>query len=120
MEKEWLKIPERFPNTTLHEYVVMPNHFHAIIEFLNNQVDDEGQSQERSPTLGDVIGAFKSIVGGEYIRGVKTMDWEPFHQRLLQRNFWEHIIRNMNSFSKIANYIINNPANWKDDKFYMP
>jgi putative transposase len=32
VETEWLKLPERFPNTALHEYVVMPNHFHAILE----------------------------------------------------------------------------------------
>ena len=30
IEKEWLKIPKRFPNMILQEYVVMPNHFHAI------------------------------------------------------------------------------------------
>ncbi|MFK7776219.1 MAG: transposase [Saprospiraceae bacterium] len=119
MEKEWLKIPERFPNTTLQEYVVMPNHFHAIIEFLNNQIDDEGQPRRIASTLGDVIGAYKSIVGGEYIRGVKTMDWKPFNKRLLQRNYWEHIIRNTNSFLNISNYIKNNPANWEKDKFYM-
>ena len=27
-------LPERFPNTALHEYVVMPNHFHAILEII--------------------------------------------------------------------------------------
>ena len=28
----WLKIPEHFPDAVLHEYVVMPNHVHGIIE----------------------------------------------------------------------------------------
>ena len=31
-EQCWLSIPEHFPNTILHEYVVMPNHIHGIIE----------------------------------------------------------------------------------------
>jgi REP element-mobilizing transposase RayT len=33
VENEWLKLPQRFANIELHEYVVMPNHFHAIMKF---------------------------------------------------------------------------------------
>lgn len=32
IQNEWLAIPERFPQTQLHEFIVMPNHFHAILE----------------------------------------------------------------------------------------
>ena len=28
----WLEIPEHFPNVILHEFIVMPNHVHGIIE----------------------------------------------------------------------------------------
>ncbi|WP_028298195.1 transposase [Olivibacter sitiensis] len=28
----WAEIPEHFPNVVLHEYVIMPNHLHGIIE----------------------------------------------------------------------------------------
>jgi len=31
---EWLKLPARFPDIHLHEFVIMPNHFHAIIELV--------------------------------------------------------------------------------------
>ena len=31
VEECWFNIPKHFPNTVLHEFVVMPNHFHAII-----------------------------------------------------------------------------------------
>ena len=34
-----------------------------------------------------------------------------------QERFHEHIIRNKESYQKIKTYIINNPANWEDDKF---
>ena len=34
VESEWLKLPERFKNVQLHEYIVMPNHFHAILEIV--------------------------------------------------------------------------------------
>ena len=34
VEKQWLKLPERFKNIKLHEYTVMPNHFHTILEIV--------------------------------------------------------------------------------------
>lgn len=32
IELEWLKLKSRFPNIELHEFVVMPDHFHGIVE----------------------------------------------------------------------------------------
>ena len=32
-----------------------------------------------------------------------------------QRNYWEHIIRNENSYHRIAQYILKNPQNWDND-----
>ena len=34
VENEWWKLPQRFSNIELHEYVVMSNHVHAIIEIV--------------------------------------------------------------------------------------
>lgn len=155
VENEWLKLPERFTNIHLHEYIVMPNHFHAILEIVgatlvvaqnddnapvrvplvgtpnddNAQNDDDtqkGQPQGIAPTIaptdtvknktvGDMVGAFQSIVTVEYIRGVKTLGWEPFNGKLWQRNYWEHIIRNEIAYNRIGEYIINNPSNWDND-----
>jgi len=64
-----------------------------------------------------MVGAFQSITTVEYIRGVKHHGWKRFNKKLWQRNYWENIIRNESSYHRIANYINNNPANWKDDKF---
>ena len=38
--------------------------------------------------------------------------------QLWQRNYYEHIIRNEKSYQRISEYIINNPAKGRDDKFY--
>lgn len=78
---EWNKIPKRFKNIQLHEYIIMPNHFHAIVEIVVGaplvgiQNNDKDQPQGVDPTyktVGDIIGAFKSITTVEYIRGVKN------------------------------------------------
>jgi putative transposase len=34
-----------------------------------------------------------------------------------QRNYYEHIIRDEESFQNISDYIKNNPAKWAEDKF---
>jgi len=69
-----------------------------------------------APTLGDVIGAFKSRVTVEYIRGVKTFGWTPFDRRLWQRNYHEHIIRNEEALNRIRRYIVENPIRWAFDQ----
>ena len=66
-----------------------------------------------------MVGAFKSIVTVEYIRGVKTLGWKPFNGKMWQRNYWEHIIRNEQAYCAISDYIIKNPAKWKGDTFYI-
>ncbi|NJL15576.1 MAG: hypothetical protein HC913_22920 [Microscillaceae bacterium] len=75
LENECLKLPERFENIQLHEYIVMPNHFHAILEFVGatlvvaqNNGDEQQQIVQpqgiapRGKTVGDRVGAFQSIV----------------------------------------------------------
>jgi REP element-mobilizing transposase RayT len=73
-------------------------------------------NQDRRPTLGDVMGAFKSLTTVAYARGVKTSGWPGFRGRLWQRNYYEHIIRDDESLRPIRHYILNNPARWVFDR----
>ena len=68
-------------------------------------------------TCGDLMHEYKSITTVEYIRGVKNLGWQPFNKKVWQRDYYEHIIRDERAYINISNYIINNPANWKGDKF---
>ena len=65
--------------------------------------------------MGDVIGAFRSITTGGYIRGVTGGNWPSFPGRLWQRNYYEHVIRDDESLRRIRQYILDNPANWDED-----
>ena len=69
-------------------------------------------------SIGSIVKGFKigvtkwfrnNTVGAENILPIQTV-W--------QRNYHEHIIRNEKSYQTISKYIMNNPGNWKDDKFY--
>ena len=113
VETEWLALPDRFTNIILHEHCIMPNHFHGILEIT------DGRPQGPAPTnktVGDMMDAYKSITTVEYIHGVKNSGWERFDGKLWQRDYYEHIIRDDEEYERIANYIINNPANWSQDK----
>ena len=46
----WLNIPNHFPNAILHEYVIMPNHVHGIIELVgaNNHSPESNQHSPES------------------------------------------------------------------------
>ena len=69
-----------------------------------------------APTVGGVVGAFKSISTVEYTRVVKQNGWPSFNRRLWQRNYYEHIIRNEESLNRIREYIVNNPLQWEFDR----
>ena len=68
-----------------------------------------GEPRPYVPTLGNIIGYFKYQTTKKINLPVKF--W--------QRNFHEHIIRNEKSHQYIANYIVNNPAKWDNDKYYI-
>jgi putative transposase len=67
------------------------------------------------PTIGEVVGAFKSAATVEYIRGVKSAAWPAFRTRLWQRNYYEHVIRNEEGLNRIRRYIDENPVRWAFD-----
>jgi REP element-mobilizing transposase RayT len=102
---EWEGLVERFSGIALDAYVVMPDHFHAIIMLADVPTPDT--------QLGDVIGAFKSLTTNRYIRAVRDFGWPPFDRQLWQRNYYEHIIRDEADLERIRVYIQSNPARWR-------
>ncbi|HSO87551.1 MAG TPA: hypothetical protein VLQ91_13430, partial [Draconibacterium sp.] len=75
------------------------------------------QPQKRGNIFGPQSQNLASIIRGYKIGVTKfarnnniPFAWQP--------RFHDHIVRNHESFLRISNYIINNPVNWQDDKFY--
>lgn len=106
VNRQWLQISERFKGVHLDVFVVMPNHIHGIISILESY---PGQ------TIGKIIGAYKSLAANEYIKLCK-MNNLPV-EKLWQRNYYEHVIRDEQDFSRIVDYIQNNPQNWNIDQY---
>ncbi|QPK65669.1 transposase [Methylomonas sp. LL1] len=130
VHEQWTILRNRFHSIELHEYIVMPNHFHGIVELIveaplvgapvehPQMRQPQGIAPTGNPTIGDIVGAFKSLTTNDYITGVKQYHWPSFNQKLWQRNYYEHIIRSEQSFLEISEYIQNNPMKWLEDTYY--
>ena len=53
----WQKIPNHFPQIVLHEYVIMPNHIHGIIEMDNNTYTNGVDASVVGTNVGTPVGA---------------------------------------------------------------
>ena len=62
--------------------------------------------------LPQVIGWFKTMTTGAYIRGVKAGIYLPFEKHLWQRSYYDHIIRNEEDLYEIRRYIHENLERW--------
>ena len=131
---QWIKLPDRFFNFQLDVFQIMPNHMHAIVILDDTVVgatlavapqdaDDNPQiltnpraRASHAPTIGDIIGVYKSIVSNKCLEIFKSQN--EIMGKLWQRNYFEHIIRSQQSYNRIASYILNNPANWPSDSFF--
>ena len=79
--------------------------------------EPQGIAPTGNATVGEIVGAYKSLVANGCLDIYKTKNIRM--GKLWQRNYYERIIRNEQSYQTISEYIINNPAKWKGDKFFI-
>ena len=136
----WAALPAAFPYITLADWVVMPNHFHAIViinggkgEASAGRMNDDpmGFAADASPlqdarpyaptlnrpngtnpgSLGAFLQNFKSVS----TRKINTLRGTP-GLRLWQRNYYEHILRSDDDLNRVRTYIRENPISWVFDR----
>jgi REP element-mobilizing transposase RayT len=132
VEEEWKKSAHIRREVELDEYVVMPNHFHAIVWIIepsdNGLIETnagvgatgrsplQARSKPRGPgqrTLGALMAGFKSKCTVR-INAFRETPGKP----VWQRNYYEHVIRNDQDLTQIREYILENPARWTEDEEY--
>ena len=101
-EKMIAQIPEKYPSVTVDKFVIMPNHIHFLLRF-----DRDNGTGNPSPTLGTVIGWYKYQVT-KLVNGRMNIQGE----KLFQRSYYDHVIRNQKDYDEIGQYIENNPRKW--------
>ena len=103
-------------------YVVMPNHFHAIIHVhtpdcgysgLPEDVDDRNPNcaeQRCLPLLSTYIASLKSAVTRQARLLNPQFGW--------QKRYHDHAIRGNEDLNNIAKYIEDNVGKWDSDEYY--
>lgn len=128
----WNKLPERYP-IEIDGYVVMPNHFHGIVNIKNREEVSKNKvgaihvstllklpqrsaaeiKNRRIMILPKVIGYFKMNSAKQInkLRNASVIS-------IWQRNYFERVIRDEKELNRIRLYIQNNPGQWQDDKYF--
>jgi putative transposase len=116
INESWQEIVGHFTNVELDEYIIMPNHFHAII-ILAADVGLSPPAGAGSPqpniktnrfSLSQIIAYFKH-------ESVKRINELLNIKNVWQRSFYDRIIRSERELYYIRNYIRWNAAKWEDD-----
>ena len=120
-------ISEHYPNVDIPQWVVMPNHFHAIVCIIpaisqttptsitaaNNECAPNKRrftrKSDNREILAVTIGGLKAAVTRHAHQHHITFAW--------QSGFHDRIIRNEKELNLISEYISNNPARWCYDCF---
>lgn len=102
----WRNLPRYYSYIELSAFTVMPNHIHGIV-MIKSEV--AGLTEQRS--VSEIVRGFKTF-SSRRINEVRGTPGLP----VWQRNYWEHIIRDEDSFRRIHDYIITNPLRWHLDR----
>ena len=85
-----------------------------------HESDFESESKSETKTIPNITANSISSMVRNYKSAVtKYARRLGFSDFAWQSRFYDHIIRNEESYHTISNYIINNPMNWNKDKFYQ-
>jgi hypothetical protein len=95
--KCWNAIPDHYPNVKLHEYVIMPNHIHGILELTPNTTENHFKNPDHDDLHSGIPHAGKSHVGVQYFEPLQHNQphGETGRERSIpgkRRNKYQHII----------------------------
>ncbi len=89
----WENLKEHYKNIELHEFIIMPDHVHGIIEIKNVETGLKPISTLKKYSLSEIIRGFKTFLSRKINErfGVKG-------NRVWQERFYDRIIRNEREF----------------------
>lgn len=114
----WENILFQFPFVILGEFVIMPDHMHAIL-VLNKKDETRKITRKNVGNAGGVTGEKNPMLNDSlsqiirWYKGRTTFEARKINSEFRwQSIFYDHIIRNERALKNISRYIANNPKNW--------
>lgn len=106
----WRALPTRYPELEIFDFVVMPNHFHALLRI-------HWRAANRTHHLGFLMGRFKGGTSFLYGRLRRAGEIEDIGASLWQRDYWDDLVTSAAEFRGWQRYIRENPAHWSSDRY---
>lgn len=106
----WRTLPKKYPELEIFDYVVMPNHFHALLRI-------HYMPSNREHHLGFLMSRFKGGTSFIYGKMRRTGGVEDIGEKLWQRDYWDDLVSSEEEFKGWQKYIRENPANWSSDRY---
>mgnify|MGYP002354590120 FL=1 len=118
VDQEWHRSCELRQSVVPHLYCVMPNHVHLLFSINKEGESDTNTSPEaprglQADSVGSIVGGYKAAVS----RAIRIACGDST-LRVWQRNYHDHVEQKEKDFDRIAEYIVNNPAVWENDRFH--
>ena len=110
VEAYWKGLPAKYPELEIFEFVVMPNHFHALLRI-------HYASTNREHHLGFLMSRFKGGTSFIYGKMRRAGEVEDIGDGLWQRDYWDDLVSSEVEFKGWQKYIRENPANWSSDRY---
>ncbi|MBR3588514.1 MAG: transposase [Clostridia bacterium] len=107
------KLNSRF-DVEISKYVIMPNHIHMLIVITDSEIL---RAIRESPLRGRSL--VSKVVGYMKMNISKEIHKINPDEKLWQRSFHDHIIRNQKDYDMIWEYIDTNVLRWEKDCFYV-
>ena len=95
-------LSEHYTHIEVLQYVVMPNHIHMILYVSY----DNGRIISSPTSILTAVGQMKRYIS------------KKLGEKVWQRSFHDHIIRDKRDYEKISKYMYENPMKWQYDCFY--
>ena len=105
-ETQLLLLEHRFPHLVIDQYIIMPNHIHAVLV-----LNDHAAGASPRPTIMDIVCVYKSITTIECKKN-------GLDGKLFQASFYDHVIRDQKDYEAITKYIYENPIRWLYDELH--
>lgn len=104
------QVETRF-DTIIDQSVIMPDHIHIILLL---QSETPRAATRAAPTVGTVIGAYKSLVANAWLKSCKEQG--KVAPPLWQRGYYDHIIRDEEDYQTKWKYMEENPMKWAEQE----
>lgn len=106
----WEGMFARHPEAYRDEYVVMPNHFHAVIRI-------HPRPDNKPNHLSYLLQGFKSFSTHVYHGRARAGQCPDIGTRLWLSSYYDNLITSRRELENIRAYIRNNPSRWDNDRF---